>query len=91
MGTDAHLGEMEGLASKLRNGGTELDDAGAPPPAPEVGVSSQAVAAAMAMLASSVAGVSEGMGIVGDAVQSGRDLYDETDRSNAHDLNNLPR
>lgn len=32
--------------------------------------------------------MSEGMGAVGDAVQSGRDLYEDTDQSNVEDLHN---
>lgn len=35
------------------------------------------------MLASSSAGISEGLGAIGDAVQSGRDLYEDTDQANA--------
>lgn len=86
MGTEVHLGELEGLASKLHQGGAQLESVASPPPAPQVGLSTQAVAAALAMLSSSAAGVSEGMGAVGDAVRSGRDLYDETDQANADDL-----
>ena len=51
-------------------------------------MSTQAVAAALAVLTSSTAGISEGLGAVGDAVQSGRDLYQESDQSNAEDLHN---
>lgn len=83
MGTDAHLGEMEGIASKLRSGGTQMESTASAPPAPQVGASTQAVAGALAMLASSSAGISEGLGAIGDAVQSGRDLYEDTDQANA--------
>ncbi len=87
-GTDADLGELDGIASKLRSGGSQLEDGASAPPAPDVGMSTQAVAAALAMLTSSTAGISEGLGAVGDAVQSGRDLYQDSDQSNAEDLHN---
>ncbi len=88
MGTDAHLDELTGLANRLRDAGTQMESVPAAPSAPQVGASTQAVAGALAMLASSAAGVSEGMVAIGDAVQSGRDLYQETDDTNAEDLNN---
>lgn len=86
--TDAHLGELDTIASKLRSGGAQLEDGASAPPAPDVGMSTQAVAAALAMLTSSTAGISEGLGAVGDAVASGRDLYEEMDQSSAEDLHN---
>ncbi|MHA6797917.1 hypothetical protein [Bounagaea algeriensis] len=87
-GTNAHLGELDGIASKLRNGGSQLEDGASAPPAPDVGMSTQAVAAALAMLTSSTAGISEGLGAVGDAVQSSRDVYQETDQTSAENLHN---
>lgn len=90
-GTHADLDELGGLASKLRNAGSGLDGSAAPPPAPDVGVATEAVAAAMALLTSSAAGIAEGVGAAGDAVAQGRDLYDETEQSNADMLGRRPR
>ncbi|MCI2423461.1 hypothetical protein MOQ72_39225 [Saccharopolyspora sp. K220] len=85
-GTHAQLGDLEALASKLRTGAGELDGFAAPPPAPQVGVATEAVAGAMAMLTLSAAGIVEAMNYAGDEVAQGRNLYDETDHGNAGDI-----
>ncbi|RKT86199.1 hypothetical protein SAMN05421805_10292 [Saccharopolyspora antimicrobica] len=85
-GTQAQLGDLEALASQLRTGAMELDGSGAPPPAPQVGVATEAVAGAMAMLALSAAEIVEAMNFAGAEVAAGRNLYDETDHGNADDI-----
>lgn len=90
-GTEADLGELEAVASKLRTGSSQLEDVASAPPAPDVGVSTQLVAGALAMLTSNTASISEGLTVIGDAITSSRDLYADTDQTNAEDLNNTGR
>ncbi|PKW13706.1 WXG100 family type VII secretion target [Saccharopolyspora spinosa] len=85
-GTHAQLGELEALASRLRTGAAELDGSAAPPPAPQVGVASEAVAGVMAMLTLSAAEIVEALNYVGDEVAAGSNLYIETDHGNADDI-----
>jgi hypothetical protein len=85
-GTYAQLEELEALASKLRTGAADLDGSAAPPPAPQVGVATEAVAGVMAMLTLSAAGIVEALNYVGDEVAAGSNLYLETDHGNADDI-----
>ena len=87
-GTEADLGELEAVSSKLRTGSNQLEDGASAPPAPEVGTSTQAVAGALALLTSNTAAISEGLTVIGDAIKSSRDLYQDTDQGNAEDLHN---
>lgn len=89
-GTHVDPDELTGLAGKLRNAATSLDEAPSPPPAPDVGEATEAVAGALALLTSSTAGIVEGLGATGDAVAEGRDLYEETDHSNAERFDDQP-
>ncbi|MBE9376398.1 hypothetical protein IQ251_18255 [Saccharopolyspora sp. HNM0983] len=85
-GTNADLDELEAIASKLRGGSSQLEEAAAAPPAPDVGVATQAVAGALAMLTSNTAAISEALTVIGDAITSSRDLYQESDQISAEDL-----
>lgn len=88
-GTRAKLEDLQALATKLRAGAADLDGSAAPPPAPQVGVASEAVAGAMAMLTMSAAGIVEAMNHAGDEVAQGRNLYEDIDHGNASDIGRI--
>lgn len=90
-GTKANLEDLDGLAAKLRAGAARLDGSATPPPAPQAGVPTEAIAGVMAMLTMSTAGIVEGLNAVADEVAAGRNVYDETDENNAGEfLKNSP-
>lgn len=77
---------LEGVAGKLRRASSALEGGASAPPAPEAGACSAAVNAVLSLLSESVAGVVEGVGAAGDTVAKSRDVYVDTDRSQAGSL-----
>lgn len=76
-------GELDGVARRLRSGSDSLEGASSPPPAPEAGDCTAPIAAVLAYLTESTAGVVEGVGAAGDAVAECNSDYLEADRNEA--------
>ncbi len=74
---------LDGIASRLRNASSDLENVASPPPAPEAGACTGAVATVLALHIDSVAGAVEGVGATGDAVDESRGVYAEVDRTEA--------
>lgn len=74
---------LESVASKLRGASSNLEGGASAPPAPQVGACTAAVNAVLSLLSESVAGVVEGVGAAGDAVDRSRDRYVEADQRQA--------
>ncbi|MBB3662884.1 MULTISPECIES: hypothetical protein [Prauserella salsuginis group] len=88
-GYGAGTGSLDGIASKLRNGASSLEQAaGQRPPAPNAGEISGVVQGLVGALSTSLAGVVEGCGAAGDAVASGRDAYEKAEQDGRTDVSN---
>lgn len=80
-------GVLERLAGRLRSGASDLlGPAGVAPDAPDAGVSTPAVAGALAEIGRAVIGLDETMTEVADKVVQSHGEYQETDAGNASDL-----
>lgn len=80
-------GELERLAGRLRSGASDLESpAGDAPNAPDAGVSTAAVTGALAEIARGVIGLDETILEVADNVAQSHGDYQETDQSNAGNL-----
>ncbi|WP_020669574.1 hypothetical protein [Amycolatopsis nigrescens] len=79
-GYGVNPGDMEALASRLRNGAADLEaGAGAPPPPAEAGEVTGAISGLVGALCTSMAGVVEGVGAAGDAVATSREVYENAE------------
>jgi len=79
-GTHADTELLKTIADRLHNASSDLETGEAPPPPPELGAATGAVAGALAMLTDSTGGVVEGLAALSRGVsESGRD-YDATDQ-----------
>lgn len=86
-GYDVNTGDLSGLASKLRGGANTLEEAaGKPPGAPDAGDITGVVQGLVGALSTSLAGVVEGCGAAGDAVESGREAYEEAEQNSRRDV-----
>lgn len=83
---DADPVTLEQVARRLRGAAMDLDATPAPPPAPEVGPCTAGVAAVLAFLTGSAAGVCEGIGVAGEAVERSHALYAQVDAGEAGSL-----
>jgi hypothetical protein len=72
---------LDRIATVLRTSATTLDAAGSAPPMPLAGECSEAVAAAMALLADTTLTLLAGLAAAGDEVAGSRDTYVRTDEN----------
>ncbi|OLT38729.1 hypothetical protein BJF85_08605 [Saccharomonospora sp. CUA-673] len=81
--------DLGGIARQLRSGATSLEEAaGDPPGAPEAGEITDVVQGLVGALSTSLAGVVEGCGAAGDAVESGRQAYETAEQDSRRDVAN---
>lgn len=72
--------QLQAIAHKLRGASGELESgADKPPPPVEAGEVTDAIQGFVGAMASSLAGIVEGVGAAGDAVVSGKDAYVQSD------------
>lgn len=80
-------GALDGLASRLRNGASDLEGgASKPPPSPEAGEITTVVTGLVGALSTSLAGVVEGVGAAGDALITSRDAYETAEQDARADV-----
>lgn len=90
MGYETDSANLEGVASRLRNGASSLESgAGAPPPPAEAGLVTSAVNGLVGALTAALAGVVEGIGAAGDAVATNRDSYVSAEQDAANRMPEL--
>lgn len=80
--TDVTLGALEGIASRLRRAGSDLESTASPPGTPEAGDATGILAALLSHITLSMDGAVTGLGAAGDAVSSSRELFQQTEDGN---------